>query len=75
MILNVVFGLLALISLFCYLYALFKIRGDYKKYEVIFNKADELKNNNNSKGFAKEQLLSEGFEEALVDEILEDLFL
>lgn len=75
MILNTIFGLSALVSLIFYFYALFKIRVDYKKYEAIVNKADNLKKKNNTRNFAKEELLSEGFEEVLVEEVLEDVFL
>lgn len=47
----------------------------YKKYEGVSSRIVDMKRNNNSRHFIKEQLLSEGFEEALVEAVLEDLFL
>ena len=69
------FGLLSLASLFFSLFILIRIVNKFKEYEFVASKVVELKKNNNSRHFIKEQLLSEGFEEALVEELLEDLFL
>ena len=73
--LNIVFGLLSLGSLLFSLFILLRIISSYKTFEIVANKVVELKKNNNSRHFIKEQLLSEGFEEFLIEDILEELFL
>lgn len=70
--LNTIFLLGAVIFLFFSLYKLLVLSFAHKTYFAVVKKVSEMKENNNSNIFIKEELVSEGFKEDLVSDVLDD---
>jgi hypothetical protein len=71
---NIVFGFLSVFSLFFTLYKLVFIISQYKKYEVVMTRVLFFKNSNNSRNFTRENLVSEGFPEYIIDDVLDEYY-
>lgn len=71
---NIIFGVLWVISLFFSLYKLIFIISLYKKYEVVMTRVLFFKKKNNSRNFTREDLISEGFPDYIVDDVLDEYY-
>lgn len=70
--LNTIFLFVAVFLLFFSLYKMLVLSFLYRSYFIIVKKVSEMKENNNSDMFIREELISEGFKESLVIGVLED---
>lgn len=73
MLLNILFGVLAIASLLFALYKLWCVINFFKKYEVIKKKILEMKKNKTSNIFISESLKTEGYDEDIISVALNDL--